>query len=58
VAADPFKAQKAFDTDEKEPLFKVAKGKSVTLRFRVVIHPGDATAGHVAEMYKEYEKSK
>ncbi len=56
VAADPFGAQKAFDTDEHETPFQLPKGKSVTLRFRVIVHPGDAQSGHVAEMYKEYEK--
>lgn len=58
VAADPFGAQKAFDTEEKETPYKLPKGKSVTLRFRVIVHPGDAQSGHVAEMYKEYEKSR
>jgi hypothetical protein len=58
VAASPFGAQKAFDTDENESPYKLPKDRSVTLRFRVIIHPGDAVSGHVAEMYKEYAKTK
>ena len=53
-AAQPFGAQKAFDTDENESPFKLPKGQKVVFQYRVVIHPGDAESGHVAELYKEY----
>jgi hypothetical protein len=26
----------------------------MTFRWRVVIHPGDAESGHVADLYKEF----
>lgn len=57
VAAQPFGAQKAFDTDEKETPFKLPKGQKVTLRFRVIIHPGDAKTGNVAALYSDYAKT-
>ncbi len=40
VAANPFGAQKAFDTEEKEALFQLKKGQKVVFRYRVIVHPG------------------
>ena len=53
-AANPFGAQKAFDTEEKETPFKLPKGQKVVFRYRLVVHPGDAETGHVAELYRQY----
>ena len=35
---------------------KVAAGKSIRFRFRVVVHPGDAQAAKIAALYREYAK--
>lgn len=53
-AANPFGAQKAFDTDEHESPFKLPKGQKVVFRYRLVIHPGDAESAHIADLYKQY----
>jgi hypothetical protein len=57
VAASPFGAQKAFDTDEKETPFKLPKGQKVVFRFRVIVHPGDAETGKAADLYSQYSKT-
>jgi Family of unknown function (DUF6807) len=50
---DPF-AQNAFNPDLPERKTKLSTGQKLVLRYRVVIHPGDAETGHVAELYKAY----
>ncbi len=52
-ALDPF-GRNAFDPSQEESNWKLPKGEKLTFRWRVVIHPGDAETGHVAELYKEY----
>jgi hypothetical protein len=58
VAANPFGAQKAFDTDEKEIPFKVSKGQKVVFRYRVIVHPGDARAENIADLYRQYANTR
>jgi hypothetical protein len=58
VAANPFGAQKAFDTDEKEELFKLPKGQKVVFRYRVIVHPGDAAPKEIADLYAQYAKTR
>ena len=50
---NPF-GQKSFDEDKEERKTKLPKGQSLTYRWRVVIHPGDADSGHVADLYSDY----
>jgi hypothetical protein len=50
---DPF-GQHAFDENAAERKTRLAKGQKITYFFRVVIHPGDAESGHVAELYKQF----
>ena len=50
---NPF-GQNSFDENMAENKTKLATGQKLTFRWRVVIHPGDATTGGVAEMYKQY----
>jgi Family of unknown function (DUF6807) len=50
---NPF-GRSAFDPNQEESDWKLPKGQHLTFRWRVVIHPGDAESGHVAELYKEY----
>jgi hypothetical protein len=52
-ALNPF-GQNAFDENLAENKTKLATGQKLTFRWRVVIHPGDATTGGVADLYKEY----
>ena len=54
---NPF-GQHAFDPDAPENLTKLAKGQKLTFRWRVVIHPGDAEAGKVADLYREFAATK
>ena len=52
-ALNPF-GQSAFDPDRKESNWKLPAGQKLTFHWRVVIHPGDAETGHVADLYREY----
>ena len=52
-ALDPF-GRNAFDPSLPESQWKLPAGQKLRFQWRVVIHPGDAGSGHVAEMYKEY----
>ncbi len=38
----------------KKDLVKLAKGEHLKLRFGLVLHDGDATAGGVAEVYQRF----
>jgi hypothetical protein len=55
-ALNPF-GQNAFDPDKEESHWKLPSGQKLVFRWRVVIHPGDAETGHVADLYKEYESN-
>jgi len=52
-ALNPFGAH-AFDSAQPESHWQLPKGKQIIFRWRVVIHPGDAESGHVADLYKEF----
>lgn len=52
-ALDPF-GQNAFDQNAEERKTKLPQGQKMTFRWRVVIHPGDAESGHVADLYKQF----
>lgn len=54
-ALDPF-GQHAFDPSQPESHWTLDAGKSLRFRWRVVIHPGDAQAAHIAEMYKKWNQ--
>lgn len=54
---NPF-GQHAFDPDAPERSTKLAKGQKLTFRWRVLIHPGDAQSGKVAESFKEFAASR
>jgi Methane oxygenase PmoA len=54
-ALNPF-GQNAFDQSKEESHWKLASGQKVVFRWRVVIHPGDAETGHVADLYNQYAK--
>jgi hypothetical protein len=50
---NPF-GRAAFDDKQEESQWKLAKGDILVFRWLVAIHPGDASTGHVAELYKAY----
>jgi len=52
-ALNPFGAH-AFDPTQPESHWQLAKGKELFFRWRVVVHPGDAESGRVADLYKDY----
>ena len=52
-ALNPFAAH-AFDDKQAESHWQLAKGKQLVFRWRVVVHPGDAQEGRIAELYREY----
>ena len=53
VSANPI-ANNVFDENAPETKLKLAKGQKLRYQYRVVIHPGNAATGQVAELYKEY----
>jgi hypothetical protein len=55
-ALDPF-GQHAFDPSQPESNWKLDSGKSLRFRYRVVIHPGDADAAHIANMYQQWSRT-
>jgi hypothetical protein len=50
---NPF-GQNSFDESTSENKTKLASGQKLTFLWRVVIHPGDAASGGVADLYKEF----
>jgi hypothetical protein len=60
MAANPFgRAKSGFPAMKgKTELVKLAKGEHFKLRYGILIHPGDAKDGKVAEQYKRFVKLK
>ena len=56
-ALNPF-GRNAFDPSQEESHWKVPAGQKLVFRWKVVIHPGDAETGHVADLYKQYAGQK
>ena len=57
-AANPFGAT-SFDKDTKdESGATIRSGESITLRYRVIFHKGDAEAAGIAKAFEEYSASK
>jgi hypothetical protein len=58
MAANPFGRDKSgFPSQKgKTDLVKIPKGESLKLTYALYVHDGDATAGKVAEAYKEFVK--
>lgn len=54
-AINPF-GQHAFDPSQPESHWKVDAGKSLRFRWRVVIHPGDTQAAHIADLYEKWSQ--
>lgn len=54
---NPF-GQNSFDPSAAENIVKLKPGEKIAFRWRVVIHPGDAETGKVADLYKEFATAK
>jgi hypothetical protein len=57
-AANPFGLHDFTGDKTKDGTMTVEAGKSVTFRYRVVIHPGDFEAAKIASLYKDYTSHK
>jgi len=53
-AANPFGVRDFTGDKSKDGSLTVEPGGSLRFRYRVVIHPGDVRAAHIADLYKEY----
>ncbi len=57
-AANPF-GEREFAGDTSHPVsYTLPKGEEITLRYRILLHPGDEKQGHVAEAFAEYAKTR
>jgi hypothetical protein len=55
-AANPFGLRDFVGKQDVDGSHTLDKGASLTLRYRIVFHSGDATAAKVAEMFEQYAK--
>jgi len=53
-AANPFGEHDFYNDPKRDGSVTIAQGKSLTLRYRVLIHHGDAAEAKVAEAYSRY----
>jgi hypothetical protein len=56
-AANPFGLKEFTEDEASDGSVSLAAGESLTLRYRVILHAGDAQAGQVAEQFKTYAES-
>lgn len=54
-ALNPF-GQRGFDKNQPESHWTLEAGKSIHFLWRVVIHPGDSEAAHIADLYQQFTK--
>lgn len=56
MAANPFgRAESGFPAQRKNhDLFRLPRGESLHLRYGLLVHPGDAQSGKVAEVYQRF----
>ncbi len=57
-AANPFGLKEFTENEAADGSVNLAAGESLTLRYRVVLHAGDAEAGKIAERFQEYATQK
>jgi hypothetical protein len=57
-AANPFGVRDFTGDKTKDGAMTVEAGKSVTFRYRVVIHPGDVQSANIASRYQQYISGK
>jgi hypothetical protein len=54
LAANPFGVREFTRDENKDGAWTIPEGKSVTFRYRVLIHEGDFPLARIAEAYKQY----
>jgi hypothetical protein len=57
-AANPFGVRDFTGDKTRDGSMTVEAGKSITFRYRVVIHPGDAQSANIASLYQRYISGK
>jgi hypothetical protein len=57
-AANPFGVRDFTGDKTKDGSLTVEAGKSITFRYRVIIHPGDAQSANIAALYQRYTSGK
>jgi hypothetical protein len=57
-AVNPFGEHDFYNDPKRDGSVTIAAGASLTLRYRVLIHDGDASEAKVAEAYERYAKGK
>jgi len=57
-AVNPFGEHDFYNNPKRDGSVTIAKGKSLTLRYRVVIHHGDAAEAQIAAAYSRYAEGK
>lgn len=57
-AVNPFGEHDFYNDPKRDGSFAIEPGKSLTLRYRVLIHHGDARDARVAEAYQDYSSGK
>jgi hypothetical protein len=57
-AVNPFGEHDYYNDPKRDGSLTLQPGKSLTLRYRVLIHHGDAAEAHLAEAYQEYASGK
>lgn len=56
-AANPFgEKEMATGKESKEGNYILEKGKSIDLKYRVIVHPGSASDAHIADLFAQYSK--
>ena len=57
-AANPFGEHDFFADPERDGSVTLAPGENLTLRYRVIIHPGTPDDAHIVERYQKYQAIK
>lgn len=57
-SVNPFGESYFYRDPKRDGSYTIEPGKTLTLRYRVIIHHGDAAEAHVAEAYKGYAAEK
>jgi Family of unknown function (DUF6807) len=57
-AVNPFGEHDFYNDPKRDGSYTIKPGESLTLRYRVLIHHGEASAAQLAEAYREYASAK
>jgi hypothetical protein len=57
-AVNPFGEHDYYNDPKRDGSLTIKPGESLTFRYRVIIHHGNAAEAKVAEAYSAYSKSK